>query len=121
LLPNSIDAPLAGVRRFPAGVSRGSGNVAGTRRVPGAVETGTPLYHRRRMPITVADAVAALGRTAPWGKAGGWDPVGLQLGDPHATVSSIAVAHELTEAFIAGVDSSVVAPVTSDAEATPAS
>jgi len=32
-----------------------------------------------------------------------------------------AVAHELTEAFIAGVDNSVVAPVTSDAEATPAS
>jgi dinuclear metal center YbgI/SA1388 family protein len=60
------------------------------------------------MPITVDDAVAALGRTAPWGKAGGWDPVGLQLGDPHATVSSIAVAHELTEAV---VDRLVARPV----------
>ena len=32
-----------------------------------------------------------------------------------------SLAHELTEAFIAGVDSSAVAPVTSDTEATPAS
>ena len=45
---------------------------------------------------TVADILAALERIAPLAKAGGWDPVGLQLGDPMATVRKVAVCHEVT-------------------------
>ncbi len=47
-------------------------------------------------PLTVAEAVAALGEAAPWGKAFGWDPVGLQVGDPAAPVRRAAVCHEVT-------------------------
>jgi dinuclear metal center YbgI/SA1388 family protein len=42
---------------------------------------------------TVLDEVA---RIAPWSKAAGWDPVGLQVGDPEATVERIGVCHDVT-------------------------
>ncbi|HSJ28365.1 MAG TPA: Nif3-like dinuclear metal center hexameric protein, partial [Acidimicrobiia bacterium] len=46
---------------------------------------------------SVSDVLAILDRTAPSGSAAAWDPVGLQVGDPAADVSSVAVCHEVTE------------------------
>lgn len=46
---------------------------------------------------SVAETLAAIGRTAPWSKAAGWDPVGLRLGDPGRSVRRAAVCHEVTE------------------------
>ncbi len=40
--------------------------------------------------------------------AASWDPVGLQLGDPDAPVSTIAVCHEVTEAVVAALETSPV-------------
>lgn len=45
---------------------------------------------------TIADFNAALGTIAPFEKAAAWDPVGLQLGDPHRPVRRTAVCHEVT-------------------------
>lgn len=58
---------------------------------------------------TVADVTARLSQAFKLGKAAGWDPVGLQLGDPAAVVSRVAVCHELTPEVVdrlvtAGVD-----------------
>ena len=36
--------------------------------------------------LTVADVLEHLDALAPFGKAAGWDPVGLQLGDAAAPV-----------------------------------
>jgi dinuclear metal center YbgI/SA1388 family protein len=44
----------------------------------------------------VADVLESLDRVAPVAKAAGWDPVGLQLGDPQAAVTRVAVCHEVT-------------------------
>lgn len=49
----------------------------------------------------VADIVDAIDAVVPFSKAGGWDPVGLQLGDPTAAVASIGVCHEVTGAVVA--------------------
>ena len=49
---------------------------------------------------TVAEIQNALERLAPSSKAAGWDPVGLQIGDPGAAVSRIAVCHEVTGAIV---------------------
>jgi dinuclear metal center YbgI/SA1388 family protein len=50
--------------------------------------------------VTIAPNVAAvlehLAPAAPPGKAAGWDPVGLQLGDPGASVHRVGVCHEVT-------------------------
>ena len=57
---------------------------------------------------TVADIVAELAtRTRPE-NAAAWDPVGLQLGDAGAGVSTVAVCHEVTEAVVAAVEESPV-------------
>ncbi len=53
---------------------------------------------------TIADVLAALDRVAPWAKAFGWDPVGLQLGDPRAPAGRVAVCHEVTEDVVAAVE-----------------
>ena len=45
---------------------------------------------------TVAEILAGLDLIAPFAKAGGWDPVGLQLGDPAGAATSIGVCHEVT-------------------------
>ncbi|MFO7299424.1 MAG: Nif3-like dinuclear metal center hexameric protein [Actinomycetes bacterium] len=53
---------------------------------------------------TVAEIVAEMAaRTRPE-NAAGWDPVGLQLGDPKAGVERVAVCHEVTEAVVARVE-----------------
>ncbi len=49
---------------------------------------------------TVGDTLAALSALAPPDKAAGWDPVGLQLGDPGAGAGPVAVCHEVTDAVI---------------------
>ncbi len=50
------------------------------------------------MTATVGDVLAALDAVAPLSKAGGWDPVGLQLGDAAVPAGRVAVCHEITEA-----------------------
>jgi dinuclear metal center YbgI/SA1388 family protein len=57
---------------------------------------------------TVAAILAALNSAAPSDKGAGWDPEGLQLGDAGATVSRVAVCHEVTERV---VDQAVAAQV----------
>ncbi|MFW2340310.1 MAG: Nif3-like dinuclear metal center hexameric protein [Acidimicrobiia bacterium] len=47
--------------------------------------------------MRVQDILSAL---APLEKAATWDPVGVQLGDPVAEVSTIAVCHEVTEQVV---------------------
>lgn len=55
-------------------------------------------YHRPPMPSrTTAQLLDQVGRIAPWSKAAGWDPVGLQLGDPEARAERVAVCHEVNE------------------------
>ena len=49
---------------------------------------------------TVADVAGQLDALIPPGKAGGWDPVGLQVGDRSGSVQSIAVCHEVTDAVV---------------------
>jgi len=53
------------------------------------------------MPPTVAELVAAIDRMVPLGAAAGWDPVGLQVGDPAARAATVAVAHEVTGEVVA--------------------
>lgn len=50
------------------------------------------------MTKTVGDIVAQLTSVFRLGKAAGWDPVGLQFGDPKATADRVAVCHEVTPA-----------------------
>jgi dinuclear metal center YbgI/SA1388 family protein len=59
--------------------------------------------------MTVGDVLARLDRIAPFAKAGGWDPVGLQLGDAAAPAAIVGVCHEVTplvveRAVAAGVE-----------------
>ncbi len=56
----------------------------------------------RAMPAarTLGELLVELGRRAPWGKAWGADPVGLQLGDPSLVADRVAVCHEVTEAVL---------------------
>lgn len=49
---------------------------------------------------TVAGLLEHLDRAAPFALAAGWDPVGLQLGDPAAEVFRAAVCHEVTGAVV---------------------
>ncbi len=56
----------------------------------------------------VSELVRALARRAPFEKAAGWDPVGLQLGDAAARVDRVAVCHEVTEDVVARVEQSPV-------------
>ncbi len=56
------------------------------------------------MAQTVAEIVTALGSVAPLAKAAGWDPVGLQLGDPSAGATRVAVCHEVTEGVVARIE-----------------
>ncbi|MFQ5948717.1 MAG: Nif3-like dinuclear metal center hexameric protein [Acidimicrobiia bacterium] len=56
----------------------------------------------------VGDLLEAVGRHAPWGKAAGWDPVGLQLGDAGAPARRVAVCHEVTEAVVSSVEEAPV-------------
>jgi dinuclear metal center YbgI/SA1388 family protein len=58
--------------------------------------------------LTVGDVVEVIGRAAPWAKAAGWDPVGLQLGDAAGTAGSVAVCHEVTETVVASIEADPV-------------
>ncbi|MFQ5514303.1 MAG: Nif3-like dinuclear metal center hexameric protein [Myxococcota bacterium] len=52
---------------------------------------------------SVGELLDRIGERVPWGKAAGWDPVGLQIGDPRAPVARIALCHEVGEAVVAAV------------------
>lgn len=64
--------------------------------LPGGGEGETCRYDAPPMP-TVSDVLRRLDRTATFAAAASWDPVGLQLGDGSAEVTSIAVCHEVSE------------------------
>ena len=49
---------------------------------------------------TVSDIITLLAAEIPPESAATWDPVGLQLGDPAATVKTLGVCHEVTEAVV---------------------
>jgi dinuclear metal center YbgI/SA1388 family protein len=57
---------------------------------------------------TIASILEGLGRSMSWSKAAGWDPVGLQVGDPGAPVAAVAVCHEVTEDVVAAVEAEPV-------------
>jgi dinuclear metal center YbgI/SA1388 family protein len=48
------------------------------------------------MTASVGELVEQLGSSLHLNKAAGWDPVGLQFGDPTHRVSTLAVCHEVT-------------------------
>ncbi len=53
---------------------------------------------------SVADVVGQIDAHIPLAKAGGWDPVGLQVGDGAAEVGTMAVCHEVTEDVVRSVE-----------------
>jgi dinuclear metal center YbgI/SA1388 family protein len=53
---------------------------------------------------TVSAIVSALAERTRPESAPGWDPVGLQLGDPGGRADSVAVCHEVSEAVVAAVE-----------------
>jgi len=57
---------------------------------------------------TVADLARHLESLVALDKAGGWDPVGLQVGDDAADVGSIAVCHETTHEVVAAIERETV-------------
>ena len=54
--------------------------------------------------ITVSEIADALGARTGAARAASWDPVGVQLGDPGASVEAVAVCHEVTEEVISALD-----------------
>lgn len=50
--------------------------------------------------VTVADVLTVLEHLAPEARAASWDRVGLQIGDPAASVATVAVCHEVTPATV---------------------
>lgn len=60
------------------------------------------------MTFTVDSVRHEIDAFAPEDGAAGWDPVGLQVGDATATVESMAVCHEVTEAVVAALESAPV-------------
>lgn len=59
------------------------------------------------MPTVREIATAIAARTEP-GRAPAWDPVGLQIGDPDATVATLGVCHEVTEEVVGHIEESPV-------------
>lgn len=57
---------------------------------------------------TVAQFVALLAERTRPEQAAPWDPVGLQLGDPGATVGTVGVCHEVTEEVLVRLESEPV-------------
>ena len=49
---------------------------------------------------TVGDVLGELDQVAPFDKAAGWDAVGLQVGDPTADATKVAVCHDATPAVV---------------------
>ena len=54
--------------------------------------------------MDTSEILARLGQSAPWDKAAGWDPVGLQLGDASLEPRTVAVCHEVTESIVSAVE-----------------
>lgn len=50
---------------------------------------------------TIGSFLDGLARRTRPDRAAGWDPVGLQLGDPEASLDAVAVCHEVTEEVVA--------------------
>jgi dinuclear metal center YbgI/SA1388 family protein len=67
----------------------------------------TGRYHRLVV-TTIGGVLGALVARYPLEKAAGWDPVGLQLGDPAAPAASVAVCHEVTERVVVSLESDPV-------------
>lgn len=57
---------------------------------------------------TVSDITTSLAERTRPELAATWDPVGLQLGDPAASVESVAVCHEVSEDVVAAVEAEPV-------------
>lgn len=57
---------------------------------------------------TIATAIGELRERIPWAKAAGWDPVGLQVGDPSAAAGRIGVCHDVTADVLDAASSSGV-------------
>lgn len=55
-------------------------------------------------PPTIAERIDSLDRLAPFAKAAGWDPVGLQLGDRGASARTVGVCHEVAEGVVARLE-----------------
>ncbi len=53
--------------------------------------------------VTVSDIADALGARTRAARAASWDPVGVQLGDPEASVEAVAICHEVTEEVISAL------------------
>lgn len=70
-----------------------------TLRIPDRNGAETSRYDAAPMP-TVADVLRRFEHAAPSSGAASWDPVGLQLGDPVAEISSVAVCHEVNEEVV---------------------
>ena len=68
----------------------------------------TAAFSIAQMNATIAQVVESLGLIAPFDKAAGWDPVGLQLGDPNRPASRVGVCHEVTEEVVASVEAHLV-------------
>lgn len=52
------------------------------------------------MTASIGELVEQLGSSLHLNKAAGWDPVGLQFGDPTQPVSTLAVCHEATDEVV---------------------
>lgn len=50
---------------------------------------------------SVAQILEVVDTVAPLARAAGWDPVGLQLGDPSASAGRVGVCHEVTPEVVA--------------------
>jgi dinuclear metal center YbgI/SA1388 family protein len=53
--------------------------------------------------MTVSEIAEALGARTGADRAASWDPVGVQLGDPGASVETVAVCHEVTEEVVSAL------------------
>jgi dinuclear metal center YbgI/SA1388 family protein len=60
------------------------------------------------MPLTVADVGQQIEAFAPRQGAAEWDAVGLQIGDPGATVDSMAVCHEVEDEVVSAIETAPV-------------
>ncbi|MGB7861033.1 MAG: Nif3-like dinuclear metal center hexameric protein [Acidimicrobiia bacterium] len=58
--------------------------------------------------MTVADVVKGLATRTHPANAAEWDPVGLQLGDEHASVVTVGVCHEVTEDVVDALEADPV-------------
>lgn len=57
---------------------------------------------------TVADVLASLAEVIRPETAAAWDPVGLQIGDPGASVEKIGVCHEVTEDVVSAIEAAPI-------------